>query len=106
MVLALTQTLENNMATKTARELKSAWMRKKVEEFEPLMFGELRYGQKFIEMPQPGDNEGQDGFRRDYPVFEKTGLQIHEGFESNAICHRDGVERKFEQGDLIIRLFI
>jgi len=38
---------------------------------EPLTFGELEIGNKYIAFPYPGDNEGHGGFRRGSYLFEK-----------------------------------
>ncbi len=42
------------------------------EDFEPLTFGELEKGDKFISLPLPGDNNGQGGFRGSHYIFTKT----------------------------------
>lgn len=54
--------------------LKSDWMKMPDECFEPLTFGELKVGQKFIGLPLPGDNNGHGGFRSAHYIFTK----IHE----------------------------
>lgn len=40
--------------------------------FEPLTFGELKVGDKFICLPLPGDNKGHGGFRGKYYIFIKN----------------------------------
>lgn len=60
------------MASKTASRLKSDWMEMPDDCFEPLTFGELEVGQKFITLPLPGDNRGHGGFKRPHYIFTKT----------------------------------
>lgn len=64
------------MASKTASRLKADWMEMPGECFEPLTFGELKVGQKFIGLPYPGDNSGHGGFRSAYYIFTKTHQKI------------------------------
>jgi hypothetical protein len=40
--------------------------------FEPLIFGDLLVGQRFISLPVPGDNHGHGGFKSPHRVFSKT----------------------------------
>lgn len=53
-------------------QLKSDWVKMPGEFFEPLTFGELKIGQKFICLPLPGDNSGHGGFRGAHYIFTKT----------------------------------
>ncbi|MEK7516375.1 MAG: hypothetical protein AAB562_02145 [Patescibacteria group bacterium] len=46
--------------------------------FEPLTFGELKIGQKFIGLPLPGDNHGHGGLRGTEYLFTKTDESITE----------------------------
>lgn len=52
--------------------LKANWMEMPGVWFEPLTFGELKIGQKFICFPLPGDNHGHGGFRGANYIFTKT----------------------------------
>lgn len=60
------------MASSAASRLKKEWTEMPVECFEPLTFGELEVGQKFIFLPQPGDNSGHGGLRCAHRIFIKT----------------------------------
>lgn len=53
-------------------QLKSRWIEMPDECFEPLTFGELEIGQKFICLPLPGDNHGHGGFKGAHYIFTKT----------------------------------
>lgn len=52
--------------------LKEQWMEMSEQYFEPLTFGELKVGQKFICLPCPGDNQGHGGFKENHYIFTKT----------------------------------
>lgn len=41
------------------------------DSFEPLTFGELKVGDKFIVLPRPGDNRGHGGFKGVHHIFTK-----------------------------------
>lgn len=60
------------MKSTAGPRLKSDWMEMPGECFEPLTFGELKIGQKFIGLPLPGDNHGHGGFRGAHYIFTKT----------------------------------
>ena len=60
------------MESTPGSQLKSDWMEMPDDCFEPLTFGELEIGQKFIGLPAPGDNHGHGGFRGSAHVFVKT----------------------------------
>lgn len=66
------------MASEAASRLKDSWMEMPVDCFEPLTFGELSVGQKFIGLPLPGDNLGHGGFRGTAYIFIKTDKSITE----------------------------
>jgi hypothetical protein len=68
------------MATQAAENLKKALMNAPVEEFEPLTFGELEEGKRFIIFPSPGDNHGHGGFRKAHWLFEKKENHVKEMF--------------------------
>ena len=52
-------------------KIKETWVKLPEEYFTPLTFGELPIGQKFIVLPEPGDNQGQGGFRQANYLFIK-----------------------------------
>src|SRR3989344_4474225 len=60
------------MKSTAGSRLKSAWMKMPSKCFEPLTFGELKVGQKFIALPLPGDNHGHGGFKGAHYIFTKT----------------------------------
>ncbi len=59
------------MATQQAIALKKMFSESSEEEFEPMTFGELKVGERFICMPVPGDNHGHGGFRGVHWIFIK-----------------------------------
>lgn len=60
------------MAPLLASSLKARYTEMPDAFFEPLRFGELEISQKFIFLPFPGDNAGQQGFKIAYRIFTKT----------------------------------
>lgn len=60
----------------TALELKNHWLSMPVDWFEPLTFGELAVGDKFIGLPEPGDNNGHGGLRDIHVVLTKTKMEV------------------------------
>jgi len=64
------------MASEAASHLNADWMEMPADCFEPLAFGELKVGQKFIGLPLPGDNSGHGGFRGSAYIFVKTDESI------------------------------
>ncbi len=66
------------MRSKAASSLKADWMEMPAKCFEPLTFGELKVGQKFISLPLPGDNDGHGGFRKAHYIFTKTHQKVIE----------------------------
>lgn len=66
------------MASQTAVKLKKEFMSMPVEYFEPLTFGELETGKKFICLPIPGDNSGHGGFKGTHWIFLKTEGNVKE----------------------------
>lgn len=53
-------------------KLKKQWMALPPENFDCLTFGDLKIGQKFISLPEPGDNKGHGGLREGHWIFIKT----------------------------------
>ncbi len=64
------------MASEKALGLKAKWMEMPEEFFETLSFWELEVEQRFISLPQPGDNTGHGGFRGAGCIFTKTHQRI------------------------------
>ncbi len=67
------------MASKSASRLKLKWTELPDECFDPLTFGELKVGEKFICLPVPGDNHGHGGFKGAHYIFTKTHSESTEG---------------------------
>lgn len=60
------------MASNLGHKLKQDWRELPDEYFEPRTFCELKIGQKFIALPEPGDNHGHGGFKESSYLFMKT----------------------------------
>lgn len=58
------------------RDLKNDWMKMSEDYFEFLAFGELEVGDKFIGIPEPGDNSGHGGLRGTHYLFIKTDEKV------------------------------
>lgn len=59
-------------ALRIGTELRNLWLNATPSDCEPLTFGELNVGDKFIGIPVPGDNNGHGGLRGGYHLFCKT----------------------------------
>lgn len=66
------------MGLQSAKNLKKELMETPDNYFEPLTFGELGLGKKFICLPSPGDNHSHGGLRIAHWLFEKTQNMIEE----------------------------
>jgi hypothetical protein len=66
------------MASEAASRLKKNWMEMPDECFETLTFGELKVDQKFISLPEPGDNSGHGGLKGAHYIFIKTRQRVTE----------------------------
>jgi len=64
--------------TNAGVEIRKEWLEASDSCLEPLTFGELELGQKFIGFPTPGDNHGHGGFRKAAYIFTKTAMRITE----------------------------
>lgn len=71
------QTVASPRASKAAVRLKSRLMEMSIECFEPMTFGELKTGERFIFFPLPGDNHGHGGFKGTHYIFIKTKHDMH-----------------------------
>jgi hypothetical protein len=60
------------MASEETARFLASWMEMPADFFETLTFGELEVGQRFISLPQPGDNSGHGGFRGAHGILTKT----------------------------------
>lgn len=79
--------IRGNRTDEGAR-LRNLWVKATPSQCEPLTFGDLRRGEKFIYMPMPGDNDGHDGLLGGAWIFEKIGPVTLCG---NAIRLFDGI---------------
>lgn len=75
--------------------LRQEWLNAHDVECEPLTFGDLQKGDKFISMPSPGDNSGHGGFLNGSYLFMKTDLVTHstpfsKSLPANSIRLSDG----------------
>jgi hypothetical protein len=70
--------------TKAILNLRAKWSEMEDKYVTPPTFGELRTGQKFIALPEPGDNKGHGGFKEAYHLFIKTS-------DEQAVNNRTGV---------------
>ena len=80
------------MASEQAQRLKKEWLVMPTNFFEPLTFGDLESGERFIALPLPGDNGGHGGFRGSHQVFSKITTMFKEGH--NAISSETQSRRK------------
>ena len=72
------------------KEIKNMFVRATQEECEPLTFGDLEKGDKFIIMPVPGDNRGHGGFLSGFDLLVKVYPICHPVNPANAISFRGG----------------
>jgi len=63
------------MVSKADSCLKAKWMKMPGDCFEPLTFGELDVSQRFIILPEPGDN---GGLKDKYGILMKTHQRVTE----------------------------
>lgn len=71
------------------QQLRQEWLNARDVECEPLTFGDLKKGDKFICMPTPGDNSGHGGLLDESYLFMKTDL-VGDKFPTNTIRLMDG----------------
>jgi hypothetical protein len=65
--------------------LRRQWLNAHDVECEPLTFGDLKEGDKFISMPIPGDNSGHGGLLGGSYLFMKINLITTPTMQANAI---------------------
>jgi len=65
-----------------------------------LTFGELKIGERFISVPQPGDNSGHGGYKLPSYIFTKT--EAVDG--NNSIRQKDGVRTHNQDSMPIIKV--
>ena len=58
--------------------IKTSWIDLPDDCFKTLTFGELKDNQKFIFLPQPGDNNGHGGLKGAHYMFTKTHQNVLE----------------------------
>ncbi len=94
------------MATKEASRLKAEWTDMPDEWFQPLTFGELRIGEKFISLPFPGDNYGYGGFRGTFFIFTKTEAKLNApyAFAYGKAADKFGTLADFPDSTFVIRV--
>jgi hypothetical protein len=68
--------MKNSNALEAAKSLKLRWMELPAEFFECLTFRDLKEGDKFIDLPLPGDNDGHGGFKSVECLFVKVVKRI------------------------------
>lgn len=66
----------NQAGLERARKLKEQWMSMDDECFQTTKFGDLKVGQMFIALPDPGDNHGHGGFLGKSFIFKKTAKKV------------------------------
>ncbi len=100
--------------SRRSSEVKSIFAEACDVECEPLTFGELRVGDKFIGFPWPGDNQGHGGLLGTFPIFVKTayvvGMSIGYmvgmslGSSANAVRINDGHSSTFADDLFVIKV--
>ncbi len=88
-------------------KIKETWVKLPEEYFTPLTFGELPIGQKFIVLPEPGDNQDQGGFRQANYLFIKTDEDNNDSFEEprNAVNLNTGAIGNFPDNLYVIAIY-
>ncbi|MDO8571987.1 MAG: hypothetical protein Q7R79_04880 [bacterium] len=97
------------MASELASRLKADWMELSDEYFEPLTFGELKIGEKFIIFPLPGDNIGHGGLRGGSWLFLKTAKETSRSpgiSHGGAINMSRGMSCDLPHGMLVLRVLL
>lgn len=89
------------MVSDNARGLKTRWMKVPVRFFEYLTFGELEAGQKFICLPEPGDNNGHGGLKGAHFIFTKTDHEV-DRISVGIAKDNSGMERNFSHSLAVI----
>jgi len=64
------------MASPSAKRIREGFLQATDDECEPLTFGELPVGARFISVPSPGDNSGHGGLRGTHRIFTKKNMRV------------------------------
>ncbi len=93
------------MVTKLAEHLKETFSRMPAEMYEPLTFGELKKGDKFISIPVPGDNHAHGGFREEHHMFIKVEAVVgSRNINKNAVRLQDGTFSMMPDEMLVVKI--
>lgn len=85
--------------TEQATKLRESFVELPASCYEPLTFGELKVGDRFIVLPRPGDNHVHGGFR----VSQYTFLKI-EGRTPNTVRLSDARLLSFQNSMYVIKI--
>ena len=104
------------MATELARRIRGTrrslgekvreqWVSASNLECEPLTFGDLSVGDKFIAMPSPGDNGGHGGLLGGSYLFMKI-RPIHDkyGLIQNSACLLHGTIKGYPDSRFVLKI--
>ncbi|MDO8658504.1 MAG: hypothetical protein Q7K55_07210 [Candidatus Levybacteria bacterium] len=89
---------------KLGKELRNRFVEASNQECEPLTFGDIVDGNKFISMPMPGDNHGHGGFLNGSYLFVKTELICDPRTPTNATRVFDGSHVHFKDHMYILKI--
>ena len=92
-----TPEVEKKLDQRRAEALKLNWMGLRAESFKTLTFGELKRGDRFIDLPWPGNNSGHGGFRRTHWIYVKSSRYT-------STRQKDGSQMKYESFLEVIRI--
>lgn len=84
--------------------LKQKWASASATDCEPLTFGDLQRGDRFIVMPSPGDNSGHGGLLGDSVLFIKTDKICHPEFPMNCLWIYNGTPVFILDNQLVIKI--
>ena len=89
-------------------QVRNQWLGATFSDCEPLTFGDLERGERFISMPRPGDNSGHGGLLDGAWIFMKIGPVVAKGrFNSildNAVRLIDGVLSHMSDSMLVYKV--
>lgn len=86
------------------KKLKKKWLEASDIECEPLIFGDLRIGDRFISMPIPGDNYGHGGLLGGHYLFIKINQTGTGALPSNAVSFIRGTAAYFPNTMLVLKI--
>ncbi len=83
--------------------LKQEWMEMHPSCFETISFKDIKESEKFIALPQPGDNSGHGGFKKASYIFQK--LRMSQGSNrENAVRVSDGTLSDFPDSMMVLKV--